>query len=272
MIDYILIEPKEDDPKKGHRYPFISSEILNSDSNKIFDLFFKSATKNSVDLSVKKSIEIEESKKEKDEITNFNFDEKNEILKKNDSDLVLEKEEIKSNDILKVEEKDVKIQNGEELKIEELLKSDLIEKNINNQEIKNDVIINQNDVNVNNLVEVPENKIEKNQIIENFDHKNDVDAINDIKNDGIIKIDNEIKIVEKKDMIVEIEDKIKEKKILEETIQEHNTKQEIEKIEFDLMDYFLSFLDSNSELNYVLCGYFSKFFNTLFNKNSVYVI
>ena len=39
----------------------------------------------------------------------------------------------------------------------------------------------------------------------------------------------------------------------------------------DLLDYFLSFLDSNSELNYVLCGYFTKFFNFLFNKDASFV-
>ena len=39
----------------------------------------------------------------------------------------------------------------------------------------------------------------------------------------------------------------------------------------DLLDYFLSFLDNKSELNYVLCGYFAKFFNAIFTKNSAFV-
>lgn len=41
--------------------------------------------------------------------------------------------------------------------------------------------------------------------------------------------------------------------------------------EEDLLDYFLCFLDSDQPLNYVLCGYFSRFFESLFNKNPTYV-
>ncbi len=36
----------------------------------------------------------------------------------------------------------------------------------------------------------------------------------------------------------------------------------------ELLDHFLSFLETKSELNHVLAGYFSRFFNYLFMKNS----
>ncbi len=44
-----------------------------------------------------------------------------------------------------------------------------------------------------------------------------------------------------------------------------------EKKEIDLLEYFLNFLNTSQPLNYVLCGYFAKLFNTLLNKNSNYV-
>ena len=55
-----------------------------------------------------------------------------------------------------------------------------------------------------------------------------------------------------------------------------NTKVDLENSESDqkendLLDYFLTFLDSIEPLNYVLSGYFSKFFGALFKKNSNYV-
>ena len=40
----------------------------------------------------------------------------------------------------------------------------------------------------------------------------------------------------------------------------------------ELLDHFLSFIDTTSELNYVLSGYFSRFFNFLFTKNSSLVL
>jgi hypothetical protein len=39
LIDYIIREPEGDDHKKGHKYPFMASEILNCDVNKINDFF-----------------------------------------------------------------------------------------------------------------------------------------------------------------------------------------------------------------------------------------
>lgn len=39
-----------------------------------------------------------------------------------------------------------------------------------------------------------------------------------------------------------------------------------------MLDYFLNFVSSSKELNYVLAGYFSKFFNILLLNNSSHVI
>ena len=40
----------------------------------------------------------------------------------------------------------------------------------------------------------------------------------------------------------------------------------------ELLDYFLSFVETDSELNYVLAGYFSKFLIILFNKKPITLI
>ena len=39
LINYIIIEPKEDDQLKGHKFPFVASELLNCDIDNISDLF-----------------------------------------------------------------------------------------------------------------------------------------------------------------------------------------------------------------------------------------
>ena len=43
LIDYIIIEPgSEANEKEGHKYPFVSHEILKSQSSIILDHFFPS--------------------------------------------------------------------------------------------------------------------------------------------------------------------------------------------------------------------------------------
>ena len=39
LINYIIIEPKEDDQIKGHKFPFVASEILNCEEKKIYNYF-----------------------------------------------------------------------------------------------------------------------------------------------------------------------------------------------------------------------------------------
>lgn len=39
LIEYIIVEPTEDEFKRGHKYPFISGELLNCDVAKILDFF-----------------------------------------------------------------------------------------------------------------------------------------------------------------------------------------------------------------------------------------
>src|SRR5207342_3512845 len=39
LIDYIITEPEVDDLKRGHKFPFVASELLNCDVGKINDYF-----------------------------------------------------------------------------------------------------------------------------------------------------------------------------------------------------------------------------------------
>ena len=39
LIDLIIQEPTEDEFKRGHKYPFVSSELLNCDTQKLLDYF-----------------------------------------------------------------------------------------------------------------------------------------------------------------------------------------------------------------------------------------
>ena len=50
LIDYIIKEPKENDILKGHKFPFIASEILNSDEDKILDYFIMNKSEEEFNL------------------------------------------------------------------------------------------------------------------------------------------------------------------------------------------------------------------------------
>ena len=112
LVEYITIEPKEDDNKTGHRYQFISSEILNCDVGKINDYFIStdkeiiikerktsnvSGTDNDLRLSderVDKKEEYEESKEEHKEDNIEESKEGRNEETKNINDIILEPENI----------------------------------------------------------------------------------------------------------------------------------------------------------------------------------
>ena len=39
LIEFIIVEPTEDEFKRGHKYPFVSSELLSCDVQKLLDFF-----------------------------------------------------------------------------------------------------------------------------------------------------------------------------------------------------------------------------------------
>ena len=126
---------------------------------------------------------------------------------------------------------------------------------INQKEIKNE--IKNEDNNKNNKYEediIVNNKIEDNQDeLVNFENDKDKTEQNsENKNEEI----NTDKVIDKK------EDKLNnEKNNEEDKIEEKKDDYPEDRIE--ILDYFLSFLLSESELNYVLCGYFSSLMTVL---------
>ena len=61
LVDYITVMPPEDaEHQRGHKFPFISSEIFNCEINQILDKFFEAPEK-------KKPIEKEEQEDDEEE-------------------------------------------------------------------------------------------------------------------------------------------------------------------------------------------------------------
>ena len=174
LVNYIIIEPTEDDQLKGHKFPFVSSELLNCNDQNISDYFLMT---NSELYSKKENEKMNHEKNTSKDFSSKGINDiLNELNKKEDEEEI-KKEENKNEEENKKEEnkKEEEIKNEEEIKKEETK---------NNEELKNDY---------------PENRIE-------------------------------------------------------------------------LLDHLLSFVETESELNYVLAGYFSKFLIILFNKKPLTLI
>ena len=156
LINYIIKEPTEDDQLKGHKFPFVASELLNCDIDNISDLFLMT------------NPELKQ-KKEKEKMNN--------------------------------------------------------EKNTSKDYLSKDI----NDI---------------------------LSELNKEKNEEEEKKENENKNEEK-------ENKVKEEESKEDDYPSNR---------IELLDYLLSFVQTDSELNYVLAGYFSKFLTILFNNKPVTLI
>ena len=164
LIKYITEEPENDDYLKGHKYPYIASELLKTDCSYIQDLFV---------LSVKE-YNNKYKKSEKNEEKNENKEIKNEKNIENKS----------VNDINAINEikDDMIIENNQhkEDKMKEInINNDCKENNINN---KNNIINNEKEKEINKIIINEENVENKN---------NDLNQILDVeKNQNNIKKEN----------------------------------------------------------------------------------
>lgn len=152
-------------------------------------------------------------------------------------------------------------QEKQEVSVNGLPKTEKIESKLEELHIKQDVDINMNiddkqSSNCLNPENVNSNQIENssNQVEDKIEVDEDTHTISNQSNEH-----------------TESNDPKEDIRMTKETLNQDQIKTE-EKKEIDLLDYFLSFLNNNQPLNYVLCGYFAKLFNTLLNKNSNYVI
>ena len=226
-------------------------------------------------------------------LNEFNMDDnnnnKNEKENNNNTNNDLIKEEIKENDEEKIKYKDSNDDmNNNNDNIDEQNNDDKFEDyNMNeNKKDDEDDLVNHMDEEINDKIEKDEknsaNKIKNNQneveeekkIEEHNDKKdNNQDDIIDNEKEKIMDEMSENltkKIQEHKE---EIEEK-KEEKLNEDKVDKNNTdnnnndkneetKDDYPEDRIEILDYFLSFLLTDSELNYVLCGYFSSLISNL---------
>jgi hypothetical protein len=160
LLKYVMLEPKEDEHNKGHKFPFVAAEILSCETMRIHELFLENENK---------------------------FTENNKEIKEPEN----KEPEVLKEIINQVEEINEEI--GEEIRVEASNKAG-------------------------------SNILDENQI----------------------------------------------KSVSNEEAKEFSRTSKLEKTDVfqnSLLEEFLSFLDTNSELNYVLSGYFAKIFNFLFSKN-----
>ena len=277
MLDYIIKEPKvEEDHNKSYKFPFVCSKLFNVEETKIMNYFLKT----------NKEL-IKESDENKKNLKNEEIFEKTGKNEKNPKkDLYFDL--FQDDDINEPKYDDA---NDKEIEINI--------NDINNKKNEDD----NNDDNCNYKDDNNENDdIDKNEVINkdnknNNDNNNDNNDIND-NNDNIVNQNNENNDIEEKIIIKEeallnkknkniclfksrditIDNstqnqryempKLKKQNINNE--EEINDKYPENKIE--ILDYFFSFLMTDSELNYVLCGYFSSLMLNLLNINSSIII
>jgi hypothetical protein len=262
MLDYIIKEPKEEDQNKGHKFPFICSKLFNVEETKIMKYFFN--TNKELFEENKKIEENCEKNGEKNVFFDDNQDEdKYEDVKDmeiNIDDINKNKEEENNNDHCNYE--DIKLENIE-IKLNEDEDEVKLNENKNNQNNDNDddmVIqkIEKKEENDNNKMDEEENLNNVNKNICLFKSPNQEEH-------NLINQRYEIPSIKK-----ENKDNNKENSNKSKNIEKNEDEYSDDKIE--ILDYFFSFLIEDSELNYVLCGYFSSLMTNLLNINWIKII
>ena len=61
LIDFITVMPSEDEHKRGHKYPYVASEIFNCEIYQVLDMFFSYGSEESEKVEDKKEEEEAES-------------------------------------------------------------------------------------------------------------------------------------------------------------------------------------------------------------------
>ena len=300
MLDYIIKEPKVDDYNKAHKFPFICSKIFDLDIYDIVKYFFmtkkeliedKNKINLNLDLREYDSSEIELRNQYEEDffgnvINEFNMDDngnENENNYNNNNEEE-KKEEQKENNEDEINYKD----NNDNMN----------NNNDNNNEQKNDDKIENYNINenkkdddddlVNHIEEEVNQKNEKNEDnIENKKEKDKNEKIEENKENNYDKNqENQENLInyetnKNKDETKEDtkEEKLNEEKEVQKNAENNNSnnnnkeiKDEYPEDRIEILDYFLSFLLTDSELNYVLCGYFSSLMSNLLNRKGDKII
>ena len=276
LIRLITEEPENDDINRGHKFPYVASEILKADCPFILERFILSNEE-----YIKKYREIlDEQIKEKCRI----LAEENYIENENRNILNIENEykDTKNNDD-EYNNNNIENNNKNEENKEESISLNNKDGLLNNKEYKDSSIDDKNILkekeqnNINNDIQNNQNEtiINKEEIKEN----NEKSEIKVIENKKEIKeqIDENINDKKKDEQNEKNENKIKKnRKYEEEDNIEEKIKDEVDSVSLDYFEYnqnneFLDLLlnfvmDDKPELNYVLSGYFSNVIITLLTK------
>ena len=306
MLEYIITEPKMDDFSKEHKYPFVCSKLLNINVHDVHKYFF--LTNNEI-IQEKKNKKIKNENSEeydsvKSEENFFNYldDEFNmDNIKENEE---IKKDEFKENDEEQINYKDDKDKDNENISdninddkyknyninenkkddeddLVNHIEDDFNDKNDkgmkeeNNEDNKIDEIKQNENMEIENEDKIEENKIEEDDLI-NYESNNDKEEEKKEKEEiQEEKINKDIIEQKNTENLNNEENKNKDKEINN----DENNKDENEEIKDDypedrieLLDYLLSFLLTDSELNYVLCGYFSSLMSSLLNQEGARII
>ena len=297
MLDYIIKEPKDDDYNKGHKFPFVCSKLFNIEEKKIMNYFH--LTNN--ELSQLQKNEIIASQKNNN--MKKSDEQKNDLIDNNDDNLakyykISNHDNFEDDNFDEVNMDDINMNNIENGGIKEENKNDIdIDDNVNYKDdndnylkdkIKENKNINVDINNEDNLKDFEINNEDKkededdlvNHFDEEFENKNKINK-DENKDDKIIEDKNGVKVDENEDDLINFQDendlneKNGEKKENEEEIKTKETEAKSpleEKMDnypedrIEILDYFLSFVLTDAELNYVLCGYFSSLMTILLNK------
>ena len=297
MLDYIIKEPKDDDYNKGHKFPFVCSKLFNIEEKKIMNYFH--LTNN--ELSKLQKNEIIAS--QKDNSMKKSDEQKNDLIDNNDDNLakyykISNHDNFEDDNFDEVNMDDINMNNIENGGIKEENKNSIdIDDNVNYKDdndnylkdkIKENKNINGGINNEDNLKDFEFNSEDKkededdlvNHFDEEFENKNKINKDED-KENKIIEDKNGVKVDENEDDLINFQDendlneKNGEKKENEEEIKTKETEVKNpleEKMDnypedrIEILDYFLSFVLTDAELNYVLCGYFSSLMTILLNK------
>ena len=297
MLDYIIKEPKDDDYNKGHKFPFVCSKLFNIEEKKIMNYFHLTNS----ELSQLQKNEIIASQKNNN--MKKSDEQKNDLIDNNDDNLakyykISNHDNFEDDNFDEVNMDDINMNNIENGGIKEENKNDIdIDDNVNYKDdndnylkdkIKENKNINGSINNEDNLKDFEINNEDKkededdlvNHFDEEFENKNKINKDED-KENKIIEDKNGVKVDENEDDLINFQDendlneKNGEKKENEEEIKTKETEVKNpleEKMDnypedrIEILDYFLSFVLTDAELNYVLCGYFSSLMTILLNK------
>lgn len=298
LLDYIIKEPTIDEEKTGKKFPFNACELLCSDNQTILKYVFGERRQEDEESEKKdENIEIdiydnnnhinkfendqelilnnEDNNNEKFNINNIDNDTENEIKSDQDNDKLKRLLEENNEDIVNIEEKepenkecpfDSKNDKIEE-NVEKLEKNENIEQNNDNQVMidTSELSKTQDETTLKEMTDAfKESNIGNNNNFEKTESIEDQEIEEDIaKDDGVDEKDEEN---DNKNVVYSNESKGNNvEEIIHGSPKKDSLDVSMDKLNTELLDYFFDFLNSDEPLNYVLSGYFAKFFGHLLN-------